>query len=229
MIGATVGAILDALDPDTALPRVSQDFWEMDLDEATLGSAAPLLLGLRTGGDLLVRLGDSELAGRAADAARRMADAVATSFGGHGYARRLSGDGGRDASVAFLLPPFAPADVCVERAWREAVEATTVDNGGVRPGEEWSDLITAWTPQVSLHAMTAASVGDPALAHRLLSWLDVRRTSLGALPEKVTADGRPAAVAPLGITGATVLIALASLEGRPLPLPPTDTHVTTPA
>lgn len=223
MIRRSVGAALAALDPVTGLPRASQDFWEMDLDEATLGSAAPLLLGLRTGRDLLSLIdgsgGDVELAARAADGADRLADAVATGFGAHGYARRISGTGGRDASVAFLLPPFAPRADGVEAAWRAAVDATTLGNGGVRPGEEWTDHATGWTPQISLHALTAASTGDTALAHRLLSWLDVRRTALGALPEKVTAAGRPSAVAPLGLTGATVLLALAALEGRPLPVP----------
>lgn len=219
LIRRSVGAALAALDPGTGLPRASQDFWEMDLDEATLGSAAPLLLGLRTGRDLLSLIGDEELAVRAAAGADRLADGVSRGFGAHGYARRISGSGGRDASVAFLLPPFArPADG-VEDAWRAAVDATTVGNGGVRPGEEWTDLDTAWTPQVSLHALTAATAGDTALAHRLLSWLDLRRTVLGALPEKVTAAGRPAAVAPLGLTGATVLLALAALDGRPLAVP----------
>ncbi|PZF86522.1 hypothetical protein [Jiangella anatolica] len=223
MIRAAVEAALAALDPLTGLPRASQDFWEIDLDEATLGSAAPLLLGLRAGRDLLRLLDGADgggLAARAADGAERLADAVTAGFGAHGYTRRISGDGGRDASVAFLLPPFAPAgDDAVAAAWRDAVDATTVGNGGVRPGEEWTDLVTGWTPQVSLHALTAASLGETALAHRLLSWLDLRRTALGALPEKVTADGRPAAVAPLGLTGATVLLALAALDGRPLPTP----------
>lgn len=222
MVRAAVDAALAALDPSTGLPRASQDFWEMDLDEATLGSAAPLLLGLRTGRELLPLLGgpdDAELADRAAAGAERLATAVAAGFGAHGYARRIGGTGGRDASVAFLLPPFAPADDGVEAAWRAAVDATTVGNGGVRPGEEWTDLVTGWTPQVSLHALTAASIGDTAPAHRLLSWLDLRRTTLGALPEKVTDDGRPAAVAPLGLTGATALLALAALGGRPLPAP----------
>jgi GH15 family glucan-1,4-alpha-glucosidase len=225
MIRRSVSAALAALDPGAGLPKASQDFWEMDLDEATLGSAAPLLLGLRTGRDLLSLIGgqggDAELAARAADGADRLADAVSGGFGAHGYARRISGSGGRDASVAFLLPPFAPADGAdgARAAWCAAVDATTVGNGGVRPGEEWTDLVTAWTPQVSLHALTAASGGDTALAHRLLSWLDLRRTALGALPEKVTDAGRPAAVAPLGLTGATVLLALAALDGRPLPVP----------
>ncbi|WP_203416301.1 hypothetical protein [Jiangella ureilytica] len=219
LIRRAAGAALAALDPATGLPRASQDFWEMDLDEATLGSAAPLLLGLRTGRDLLALVGDHELAARAADGADRLATAVTDGFGAHGYARRISGTGGRDASVAFLLPPFARPSRGVDAAWRAAVDATTVGNGGVRPGEEWTDRDTAWTPQVSLHALAAASLGDSALAHRLLSWLDLRRTVLGALPEKVTADGRPAAVAPLGLTGATVLLALAALDGRPLPVP----------
>ncbi|WP_116948044.1 glycoside hydrolase family 15 protein [Jiangella endophytica] len=222
MVRAAVDAALAALDPSTGLPRASQDFWEMDLDEATLGSAAPLLLGLRAGRELLPLLGgpgDAELGRRAAAGADRLATALADGFGAHGYTRRISGAGGRDASVAFLLPPFAPAGDGVEAAWRAAVEATTVGNGGVRPGEEWTDLVTGWTPQVSLHALTAASIGDTALAHRLLSWLDLRRTTLGALPEKVTDAGRPSAVAPLGLTGATVLLALAALDGRPLPLP----------
>ena len=37
---------------------------------------------------------------------------------------------------------------------------------------------------------------------------DAHRTSAGALPEKVLADGSPAAVAPLAWTAATVLLTL---------------------
>ncbi|WP_205857578.1 hypothetical protein [Phytoactinopolyspora endophytica] len=234
MVVRAVRAAMDVLDPATSLPRASQDFWEMDIEEATLGSAAPLLLGLRCGRDLLTGIADTaggssdvpilagrarELARQADDTSRRLFEAIRTTFGRHGYSRRTTGAGGRDASTAFLLPPFAPHTDDAERAWRAAVAATTVANGGVRPGEEWTDLATAWTPQVSLHALTAASIGDTVLAHRLLSWLDIRRTRLGALPEKVTADGRPAAVAPLGLTGATVLLALTTLEDRPPPIP----------
>ncbi|AYY13321.1 hypothetical protein EF847_12085 [Actinobacteria bacterium YIM 96077] len=241
MAEAATRAALDALDPATHLPTASQDYWEMDVDEVTLGTAAPLLLGLRCAHDLLLDAGASpdagdaadtagrhrtaraDLAARAARAASGLDTAIHTGFGAHGYRRRFSGSGGYDASVAFLLPPFAPLTRRdpggVADAWRRAVEATTVANGGVRPGEEWTDLMTAWTPQVSLHALAAAGLGDTALAHRLLSWLDVRRTGLGSLPEKVTEAGRPAAVAPLGLTGATVLIALAVLEGTTLPVP----------
>jgi GH15 family glucan-1,4-alpha-glucosidase len=216
---AATRAALGCLDTVTGLPGAAQDYWEMDLDEVTLGTAAPVLLALRCGGDLAAELDQHELADRAGEAAGRLESAIHGIFGPHGYQRRAGGTGGRDASIAFLLPPFAPGDSVVRAAWRDAVEATKLPNGGVRPGEEWPDLATAWTPQVSLHALTAAVTGDTALAHRLLSWLDVRRTRLGSLPEKVTAEGRPAAVAPLGLTGATVLLALLNLDGRPLPVP----------
>ncbi len=219
MTTAATWAAITSLDPGTHLPTATQDYWEMDLDEVTLGTAAPVLLALRCGADLATELGEDGLAGQARDAGDRLATAIQTSFGAHGYQRRVSGTGGRDASIAFLLPPFGPRDESVQAAWQEAVAATTVSNGGVRPGEEWDDLATSWTPLVSLHALTAAATGETALAHRLLSWLDVRRTRLGSLPEKITEVGRPAAVAPLGLTGATVLLALRHLDGRPLPIP----------
>jgi hypothetical protein len=57
MTGPAVRACIAALDPSTHVPRPSQDYWEMDVEEATLGSAAPLLLGLRCGRDLLAGAG----------------------------------------------------------------------------------------------------------------------------------------------------------------------------
>lgn len=216
MARRAVAAAIAAIDDSTGLPRPSQDYWETDVGEATLGSAAPLLLGLRTGRDLVA---DATLADQAARAADLLAATIHDRFGRHGYPRLASGVGGMDASVAFLAPPFAPHDPGVEAAWRVAVDATSVPNGGVRPGEDWRDTETAWTPQVGFHALAAASLGDTLLAHRLLSWLDVRRTRLGAIPEKVTAAGRSAAVAPIGMVAASVLLALAGLEGRPLPIP----------
>ncbi|PRY00951.1 hypothetical protein [Allonocardiopsis opalescens] len=220
MVAAAVRAAVAAVDA-TGVPRASQDYWETDIDEATLGSAAPLLLGLRTGRELLREAAGAEAAelAAAADAtARRLSAAIDTHFAPAGYPRRVSG-GGRDASVAFLLPPFAPRTDAAEAAWRATLAALTLPNGGVRPGEEWTDAETGWTPQQSLFAMTAATLGDRALAERLLDWLRERVTRLGALPEKVTARGEPAAVAPLGLTAASVLIALYALEGRKLPVP----------
>jgi GH15 family glucan-1,4-alpha-glucosidase len=218
MIGSATQAALAALDDSTRLPHASEDYWEMDIEEPTLGSAAPLLLGLRCGQDLLGMAGHHGLATRAARASDELDAAIQKWFGSQGFRRRLSGRRGWDASVAFLLPPFAARTEPIEVAWRSAVAATSLANGGVRPGEEWTDLDTAWTPQMSLHALVAASLGDTAMAHRFLSWLDLRRTHLGSLPEKITTKGWPAAVAPLGITAATVLIALGELEGNALPV-----------
>ncbi|MFC7328929.1 hypothetical protein [Marinactinospora rubrisoli] len=219
MLLAATRAIDAVVDPETGLPRATQDYWEQDVAEPTLGTVAPLLLGARAGADLLGRLGEVAPAGVCAAAARRLRTGLDRYFAPADFPRRPGG-GGRDASVAFLLPPFARQTPGTVAAWRRTLDALRLANGGFRPGEEWPDTATAWTPQISLFAMAAASSGDGETARGLLDWLDARRTRLGALPEKVTAEGRPAAVAPLAITAASVLIALAALDGRPLPIPP---------
>jgi len=215
-------AVIDMIDSSTGLPPPSQDYWEVDVEEVTLGVAAPLLLALRTGGDIARWRGEVSLADAARTTAYRLEAAIRDTFSGGGYPR-ISGrvDGG-DASIAFLMPPFAPADAKVERAWRKTFARLRVDNGGLRPGQEWSDTQTAWTPQTALFALTAACSGDSSMATDLLRWLAERTTRWGSLPEKVTADGHPAAVAPLPLTSATVLLALATLEGRGLPVPTSE-------
>ena len=202
------------------LPRPSQDYWETDIDEPVLGVAAPLRAGLVGGASLV----DDELARQCRDTARRLDQGITEQFGSAGYPRRLGG-GGLDAAVAYLLPPFGPARPDVIAAWRRALDLLSVSNGGWRPGEEWPDPETAWTPQTSLFALTAAQLStlddtttaDRDLAADILDWLDARRTAWGSLPEKVNVDGQPAAVAPIPLVAATVLAALAALDGRPLP------------
>lgn len=214
---ALVAAIL-ATEHESGVVTPSQDFWEIDLDEPTLGVAAPLLLALRTGAGLALAAGDDALATTAHERAVDLARAIDAQFS-PGYPRRLGPGGEPDASVAFLLPPFAPARGHVADAWQSALERMRLPNGGLKPGVEWPDDETAWTPQTSLFAMTASYLGEEKTSERLLHWLDSHRTRLGSLPEKVTAGGRPAAVAPLPLTGATVLLALGAREGRRLPTP----------
>jgi len=216
---AALRAVIDIIDPVTGLPPPSQDYWEVDVDEVTLGVAAPLLLTLRTGADIARWRGEVSLADAARATVSRLEAAIRDTFGGRGYPRIAGRRAGADASIAFLLPPFAPADQAVEAAWRATFARLRLDNGGLRPGQDWPDVQTAWTPQTSLFAMTAAVLGDTQLATELLEWLAARTTRWGSLPEKVTADGHPAAVAPLPLTSATVLIALAALDGRRLPVP----------
>ena len=57
-----IRAASDVLDAETGLPRTSQDFWEMDQPEPSLGVAGPLHFGLRAGVQLALRLGEPELA-----------------------------------------------------------------------------------------------------------------------------------------------------------------------
>ncbi|MBB5432073.1 hypothetical protein [Nocardiopsis composta] len=217
---AALAIVLDALadGAEPGLPRPSSDYWEKRTPAVTLGAAAPLLLGARCAADLF-RGRDGAAADSAAAAAAALDRGIERRFAPLGHPRDPETPG-LDASVAFLLPPFAPERSGPHASWLRAVAALRTGNGGVRPGENWPDPVTAWTPQVSLFALTAACSGERALAEELLDWLEARRTRLGSLPEKVTSDGRPAAVAPLALTGATVLAALAALEGRALPTPP---------
>ena len=65
----------------------------------------------------------------------------------------------------------------------------------------------SWTTATSSYALAAAASGDREVALDRLRWLAAHRTPEGSLPEKVLADGRPAAVAPLGWTAAAVVLA----------------------
>lgn len=213
-----IRAASDVLDAETGLPRTSQDFWEMDQPEPSLGVAGPLHFGLRAGVQLALRLGEPELAEQAERSADRLAAAIERIYAPTGYQHFPSG-GGRDASVAFLLPPFVPDADGARAAWHTTLTTMRVANGGLRPGEGWPDEETAWNTQTSLYAITAAALGEREVARELLAWMDARRTRLGCLPEKVTAAGAPAAVAPICTVGSSVLIALALLDGAQLPLP----------
>lgn len=220
-----VRASLALLDPATGLPSPSQDYWEMDLETVSLGVAAPLLAGLEAGVRLLGSWGLSDRVPGAGDAARRLADGIDGHFGADGY-QRLPG-GGMDASIALLLPPFRRTDDItrlpeITAAWRHAIEAMRIANGGLRPGEKWHDDQTAWTPQISLFAAVAAAIDDRDRAEDLLRWLEEHRTAAGCLPEKVTITGRPAAVAPINCVAAAALIALGLLDRDPPTHPPDD-------
>src|SRR5699024_9651880 len=103
----------------------------------------------------------------------------------HGYPR-YSPDGGHDAAVSFLAPPFAPESGSVRTALVETEQALRVPNGGHKPGGDWTkDNDVAWTPETAMMALAFAGVGDDAQARQLLRYLDSHRTGLGALPEKV--------------------------------------------
>jgi glucoamylase len=195
------------------LPPASPDYWEVPEDTLTLGTVAPLVAGLQQASRLLALADDDALAARAFDASIRTKVAMIRAFGPTGFTRYATG-GHADASTAFLLPPFLGSAVPgAEQAWRASAVAMVRPANGLAPGAGWRDDGVSWTPQTSLYAWVAAEGGDTALADGWLTFLDTHRTASGSLPEKVLADGSPAAVAPLGWSAACVLLALDALDG----------------
>ncbi|NHC13948.1 glycoside hydrolase family 15 protein [Motilibacter deserti] len=216
-VARAVAAVVGRLGPD-GLPPATPDYWEVAVDGPTLGTVGPLLAGLRAAGELARQNGDLATAGAAAEGVRRLEPAVRAAWPPATPTRYADGAGGVDSAVVWLAPPFGDGSLLGPTTLDRAEQALRTPSGGVRPGEEFTNPSTAWTPETAGFALAYAAMGRRADALRLLDWLAAHRTSLGALPEKVDAYGAPASVAPLGWTAATVLLALTALE-RPLGVP----------
>ncbi len=206
------------------LPGAAMDYWE-DSVQVTLGTAAPLLVGLRAAADVAADIGGATAGGDArrwADSAARLAGGIAATFGRTGYQRTPTGSGA-DAAVTFLGPPFAMPDPQVLRAAESAQQTLAVANGGLRPGAIWPGTPgVAWTSETAFFALFDAATGQHSRAAVLLAWLAAHRTRLGSLPEKVNSAGQPASVAPLSWTDAVTLLALLAQAGHlsTVPVPP---------
>lgn len=200
---------------EDGLPAPSSDYWERKESELALGVIAPVSLGLRAAIALAPQLGVDPTAW--SEAAERVDAAIEREFGSRGFPR-YAPDGGHDAAVSFLAPPFAAPSDEVADAVTETERVLRVPNGGHRPGENWlKDVDVAWTPETAMLALAFAGLGDDDEAERLLTFLDEHRTDLGALPEKVDSEPKPASVAPLAWTSALVLLVLTELdEGLPV-------------
>lgn len=221
MVAAAAGAAARSLTGD-ALPGPAMDYWE-DSVAVTLGTAAPLLAGLRAAADLAQDVGSAE-AGRFAGAAARLAAAIGSDFGRYGYHRLPFTASGADAAVTFLGPPFAEPDAAVRRAAGAAAAQLRLPVGGLRPGTSWDGAGgVAWTAETAFFALFDAATGQHQQAAGLLTWLAAHRTVLGALPEQVAPGGSPASVAPLAWTDAVVLLALLAQtrQLRVIPVPAT--------
>ena len=207
------------------LPGPAMDYWE-DSVQVTLGTAAPLLAGLRAAADLATDVGGATATSdgrRWAAAAARLARGIAATFGQTGYQRTPAAGSGADAAVAFLGPPFAVPGPGVLQAARSAQQLLTVPNGGLRPGTSWPGTPdVAWTPETAFFALFDAATGQHRQASALLAWLAAHRTRLGSLPEQVNSAGQPASVAPLAWTDAVTLLALLAQAGHlaTIPVPP---------
>lgn len=218
-----IRALLDSTGTPSRLPEPTSDYWEMPEDRLTLGAVAPQWAGLAAAPDVLRLLGEDDLAQQAETRAREVGAAVEGSFGPAGWTRyagfdltaRLRGSAGLDAATAFVLPPFLPAAPDgAPAAWEASATGMLRPAGGLAPGGSWRRDGISWTPQTTLYAWVAAENDRPESAIEWLAWTEAHRTGSGAIPEKVLADGSPAAVAPLAWSAANVVLAVDALEER---------------
>lgn len=199
----------------SGLPKPSPDYWERHEKRLTLGTVAPLLAGLRAAAAVADRLDSPDDSQRWRAAADRLERAVDKTFGRKHYPR--DSRGGADSIVTVLGPPFVASRQPVATAIVRAQGLLALPGGGVTPGQDWRADGIAWTPSTALFGLSAAARGDRETAQRMLDFLDRHRTATGAVPEKVTAAGRPAGEAPLAWTAALVVLTEAALH-HPLPV-----------
>ncbi|MFI0897291.1 hypothetical protein [Streptomyces sp. NPDC020983] len=203
------------------LPPASPDYWEIATAAPNIGTAAPLLSGLRAAADLARVTGHPADAHAWTDAAGRLSAGIARDFAPGGYPRTADGLHGRDAAVTFMAPPFGPAPDGLAGAVDATYRALLRPGGGVVPGDDpghpWAD---AWGPETAFFALAWSGTGRPGAAGQVVDWLLGHRNMLGELPEQVDPAGNPASVVPLAWTGAVTLLALTQLDGHRLPVPP---------
>ena len=214
LVERSTAAALTATAGRTALPPASPDYWEVPERRTTLATAAVLRAGLESSARIATWTGDVTAATRASTGERRLAAAIDQDFAPAGYPRRLGGRAGSvDLGVAFLLPPFAATvDPSAYARFEQAGALLARPAGGLAPGGSWKRDGISWTPTTATWALTAAASGDTDQGLARLRWLAEHRTAEGSLPEKVLADGRPAAVAPLAWTAAAVVLAADELS-----------------
>lgn len=206
--------ILSFTELGRALPPASSDYWEVRESRVTLGVAGPTLLGLQA----LVRLAEhnSELWGHIdggveaiGASALAFESTFARTFVANGL-QRYPTSGGLDSAVAFL--PAGGAGL--------GLDASTLDHvwnrlsqpaGGIKPGHGWIFDRSSWTPSTSLMGLAFARLGAKAQAESILDWLGRHRTPAGSFPEKVSAEGAGASVAPLSWTSSNVILCLDEL------------------
>ena len=206
--------LLGITDTPSHLPAASSDYWEVAETVLTLGTAAPVLLGLEAA-TALARAG-IDLGGPARALAERVTavrSAMERNFA-PAWGRHLQRDD-VDAAIALVLPPFTRPLAGARTVRQTAAARMHRPTGGLAPGAGWRDDGISWTPETALMAWSALALGMEEEGTRLLAWLEAHRTAAGALPEKVLADGAPAGPAPLAWTCALILLATVSRTEAP--------------
>ena len=206
--------LLGITDTPSHLPAASPDYWEVAETVLTLGTAAPVLLGLEAA-TALARAG-IDLGGPAQALAERVTavrSAMERNFA-PAWGRHLQRDD-VDAAIVLVLPPFTRPLAGARSVRQTAAARMHRPTGGLAPGAGWRDDGISWTPETALMAWSALALGMEEEGTRLLAWLEAHRTAAGALPEKVLADGAPAGPAPLAWTCALILLATVSRTDAP--------------
>ena len=205
ILETSLAGIESEVDLNTGLPPASPDYWERKESRLTLGTAAPLLVGLRSAERLAARAGNIEVERRAARTGALLEGGINESFAPRRFQRYAQG-GGHCTSLAFLMPPYLDSKMeGLEDAFDEARISMARPAGGIAPGAGWKEDGISWTPETAIFANCAIATGRREVAGDYLRWLTAHRTEVGSLPEKVRADGRPAAVAPLAWSAAVVI------------------------
>jgi glucoamylase len=213
LLDRSSSALLALTNRGSSLPPVSADYWETRESKVTLATCATVLMGLRSSQELYTKLGSPQSL-EIDEASDRFERLVLHTFASHGFPRHVGGAARSiDMGVALLLPPFANvSNPQVYAAWRRSIKYMSRPGGGLAPGGSWRRDGISWTATTSMYAVVEACNGMRYESIARLKWLDGHRTSLGSLPEKVRADGRPASVAPLGWTSAAVIDAVDILQ-----------------
>lgn len=213
LVDRSTARALELTAQGTALPPASPDYWEVRERRTTLGTVAPLLMGLEEAAVFYTDLGETALATQASDARDALRLVVQDEFGPE-YGRYARTDEA-DTAVAFLGEPFMEPLLGAHDARDVALSRLAQPAGGFTPGEGWRDDGISWTPTTTVFALSAAARGTQdgdREARDLLAWVDEHRTTMGSIPEKVLHDGSPAQVAPLAWSSANVLLTLVYLE-----------------
>ncbi|MBV9844984.1 MAG: hypothetical protein JOZ47_07925 [Kutzneria sp.] len=202
------------------LPPASPDYWELGTSTPNIGTAAPLLAGLRAAAGL------ADLMGKHSDAcaldvvASRLSDGIATYFAPLGYPRTVDGQHGRDSAVTFMAPPFNQPPTDLAAAIDSTYQTLLRPNGGVIPGNDpdvtWAN---SWTPATSTFGLAWSTTKQQRKATEVENWVVGQRNSLGELPEQVNQAGAPASVTPLGWADAITVLTLSQLGGSVIPVP----------
>lgn len=199
--------LLALTDGADRLPTPSPDYWEVEEDRLTLGTAAPVLLGLEAAGRLAAAglLGGAVVSDALSRRVREVRAAVERAFA-PGWGRH-AGDDDVDAALCWVLPPFTEPLTGALGARGALLPRLARGSGGLAPGSSWRDDGVSWTPETALVAWSAHALGWDSEEEQLRAWLSASRTAVGALPEKVAATGAPAGPAPLAWTCALVVLA----------------------